>query len=216
MTLDRRRYPRERELFCQVRQLESDDVRDVASQLRRVPSGAIASRTSVATHGIERSQVLVKPRNDVLRDQPPAFWGIVGSPPNAYPNAEEPWEMLAYELEDDPVALFRVDVRDGCVPDSWFGDDEAFFDNDTCVCIDLVSPTLPMFYRLNGDPEVLHRRPRRSVSLAKQLWRDELYCDRAPGMRRPWTTQLLQAKLCELLSEGDHILVIRFGILRTL
>src|SRR5687767_7106415 len=72
-SLDRGRDPRERELLREMRQLKPNDVGDVSSQLRRVLSRPTPPGTSMPADGIERPEVLVKSRNDVLRDEPPAF-----------------------------------------------------------------------------------------------------------------------------------------------
>src|SRR5262249_53552157 len=106
VALDRGGHTLRRELVGEVHHFEADDVGDVSSELRGVLSRSIPSGAAVLPDGIERPEIVVKPRNNVLRDEPPALWGIVGSPAGAYPSAEQAGAMLVHKLEDDSVTLF--------------------------------------------------------------------------------------------------------------
>jgi hypothetical protein len=119
VALDRRGHTLQRQLVGEVGHFEADDVGDVSSELCGVPTRSVPPRAAMLPDGVERPEIVVKPRNNVLRDEPPAFRGVVGSPAAAYSDAEQARAMLVHKLQDDSVTLFGIDERNGGVPRCW-------------------------------------------------------------------------------------------------
>src|SRR5262249_40816127 len=127
--LDRRGHTLWRQLVGQVPHFEADDAGDVSSELRGIVCRPISPCAAMLPNGIERSEIVVKPRNNVLCDEPPAFRRVVRSPAWADPNAEQTRAMLVHELQDESVTFFGIDERNGRVPRCWARGKKALFNN---------------------------------------------------------------------------------------
>jgi hypothetical protein len=205
VALDRGRNPRDRQPPSH-RQLKPNDVCDVSSESCRVMSRARAPGTAISPNGIERLQVLVQLRNDVLSHELPAFRRVIGSPPRAYSDAHQTREMLAQEPENRAGDGIRVDERNCGIPRRRLRHDDALFQHSRCL--NGARFRSPRLRASDGDANVLNRRSWWPVCLVEELRKDVRYGDSSLGMWRRCSVRFVDRELYEFVTDGADLVAV--------